>query len=191
MVWCDNGQDYYGGIKLLFIRYNQNQSPKVLEALRNMWIEYGSESPPEYHYLDENLNQLYQSETNLLQLFGYFTILAIFIACLGLMGLSSYSAEQKIREIGVRKVLGSSSNQVIVFLTRQFLILVLLANIIAWPVAFIIMRKWLENFAFRTSLSLYIFFLSSFIALLIALTTVIFHAYKAANINPAKALKYE
>jgi len=187
----DNGQDYYGGIKLLFIRYNQNQSPKVLEALRNMWIEYGSESPPEYHYLDENLNQLYQSETNLLQLFGYFTILAIFIACLGLMGLSSYSAEQKIREIGVRKVLGSSSNQVIVFLTRQFLILVLLANIIAWPVAFIIMRKWLENFAFRTSLSLYIFFLSSFIALLIALTTVIFHAYKAANINPAKALKYE
>ena len=187
----DNGQEYYGGIKRLFVRYKQNQSPKVLETLRNMWIEYGSESPPEYHYLDESLNQQYQEEINLLKLFGYFTILAIFIACLGLLGLSSYSAEQKIREIGIRKVLGSTNKQVIVFLTKQFLTLVLLANVIAWPVAFIIMNKWLENFAYRTSLSVLLFFISALIALTIALLTVIFHSYKAANINPAKALKYE
>lgn len=187
----DNAPDYYGGIKRLFIRYKQDQSPKVLEALRNMWIEYGSESPPEYHYLNENLNKLYQSETNLLKLFGYFTILAIFIACLGLMGLSSYSAEQKIREIGIRKVLGSSTDQVIVLLTRQFLVLVAGANLIAWPIAFFIMKKWLENFAYRTSLSLVLFLLSALIALIIALLTVIFHSYRAANINPAKALKYE
>jgi putative ABC transport system permease protein len=187
----ENGQEYYGGIKCLFVRYKQDQSPNVLATLRDMWIEYGSESPPEYHYLDENLNQQYQEELNLLKLFGYFTILAIFIACLGLLGLSSYSAEQKIREIGIRRVLGSTANQVVVLLTKQFLILVASANIIAWPVAFFIMRKWLENFAYRASLSVVLFILSALIALLIALLTVIFYAYRAANINPAKALKYE
>ena len=128
---------------------------------------------------------------NLLKLFGYFTILAIFIACLGLLGLSSYSAEQKIREIGIRRVLGSTAHQVVVLLTKQFLILVASANIIAWPVAFFIMNKWLENFAYRASLSVFLFILSAVIALLIALMTVIFYAYRAANINPAKALKYE
>ena len=187
----DNAPEYYGGIKRLFIRYKQNKAPEVLETLRNMWVEYGSESPPEYHYLDENLNQQYQEELNLLKLFGYFTILAIFIACLGLLGLSSYSAEQKIREIGIRKVLGSTVNQVVVMLTKQFLILVAGANIIAWPVAFFIMKKWLENFAYRTSLSVFLFIFSALIALLIALLTVIFYSYRAANIDPAKALKYE
>ncbi len=187
----DNNQEYYGGIKRLFVRYEQDQSPKVLKTLRDMWAEYGSESPPEYHYLDENLNQQYQDELNLLKLFGYFTILAIFIACLGLLGLSSYSAEQKIREIGIRKVLGSTANQVVVLLTKQFLILVASANIVAWPIAFFIMKKWLENFAYRTSLSVFLFIFSALIALLIALFTVIFYAYRAAYINPSKALKYE
>ena len=124
-------------------------------------------------------------------LLKYFSILAVFIACLGLFGLASFTAEQRTKEIGIRKVLGASAPQITLLLCREFFVLVLLANIISWPVAYFVMRNWLQDFAYRTGLSVITFALTMVLALVIALLTVSFQAIKAAVANPVNALKYE
>jgi len=124
-------------------------------------------------------------------LLKYFSILAVFIACLGLFGLASFTAEQRTKEIGIRKVLGASAQQITLLLCREFFVLVLLANIISWPVAYFVMRNWLQGFAYRANLGVFTFVLTMGLALVIALLTVSFQAVKAAVANPVDALKYE
>ena len=121
----------------------------------------------------------------------YFTVLAILIACLGLFGLASDTTERRIKEIGVRKVLGSTVGEIVLLLSKDFSKLVILANIVAWPIAWYGMNKWLQNFAYRTEIGYEVFIFSGLIALIIALITVSFRTIKAANSNPVKALKYE
>ena len=121
----------------------------------------------------------------------YFTFLAIFIACLGLFGLASFTAEQRTKEIGVRKVLGASLGNVIVLLTKQFIWLVLIANLIAWPLAYWVMNNWLQNFAYRVDIGWQTFALAGVAALLITILTVSYQAIKAALTNPVEALRYE
>ena len=122
---------------------------------------------------------------------AYFSLLAIFVACLGLFGLASFMTSQRTKEIGIRKVLGSSVSQLIRLLAYDSVKWVLLANVIAWPVCWIIMNNWLKKFAFRTNIDIFILLLAGLMALFIALITVIFHTYKAASANPVEALKYE
>ena len=134
---------------------------------------------------------MYKKEEDLAVLVNIFSILAVVISCMGIFGLSVYQSEQKIKEIGVRKVLGASVSEIVLLLTGSFSKWVLFANIIAWPVSYYLMHRWLQDFAYRIEITWWIFFLSGSIALLIALFTIIFQAIKAATANLTESLRYE
>jgi putative ABC transport system permease protein len=141
--------------------------------------------------MDETFDRLYHNEGRLSQIFSIFSMLAIFIASLGLFGLALFMIEQRTKEIGIRKVLGASVGRILFLVTKEFVILVLLANIIAWPLAYILMQEWLQNFAYRVNIQLWIFVLSATIALVIALLTITYHALKVAGGDPVESLRYE
>ena len=124
-------------------------------------------------------------------MFSYFSLLAEFIACLGLFGLASFIAEQRTKEIGIRKALGATISSIVVLLTKEFTKWVLLPNIIAWPLAYLAMNQWLQNFAYRINIALGVFILAALLAFVIALLTVGYQAIKAAKANPVEALRYE
>jgi len=165
----------------------------TIAFIEEKWNEFCPTFPFDFSFLDDNLNEQYIAEQKIGKVFTYFAFLCVFIACLGLLGLASYTAEQRIKEIGIRKVHGASMNNIIVLLSREFIRWVLLANIIAWPIAYLALDKWLQNFAYRIEVldNYFIFILSAFIALFIAVFTVIFQAIKSAAANPVDALKYE
>jgi len=144
-----------------------------------------------YYFLDEDFNRYYLSEERVGKLISVFASLAIFLSCLGLFGLASFTADQRTKEIGIRRVLGASLSGVMVLLTKEFVRLVAVANIIAWPLAYFAMNKWLQNFAYRVPLSIWIFLLSGLAALVIALLTVSYQTVKAATANPVDSLRYE
>ncbi|MGH7495375.1 MAG: ABC transporter permease [bacterium] len=165
----------------------------TLDFLKQKWQELRPNFPFQYSFLDERYEQLYQSEHRLGQIFGTFSLLAVFIACLGLFGLASYTAEQRTKEIGIRKVLGASANNIVLLLSKEFTRLVIVATLVAWPVAYYAMHRWLQEFAYRINLNQQTgtFLLAAILAFAIALFTVSFQAVKAALGNPIKALRYE
>ena len=173
------------------LRIRQENIGSTLEFIEEKWNEFCPTFPFEYTFLDESLNEQYIAEQKIGRVFIYFSILCIFIACLGLFGLASYTAEQRTKEISVRKVMGASVSSIVFILTKEFSIWVLLANIIAWPLAYLALKKWLQNFAYAVDQSLIVYILAGITALLIALITVSFRAFKAAQTNPAEVLKYE
>jgi putative ABC transport system permease protein len=167
---------------------------RVVEALgdiKKIWKAQSSDMPVEYHFVDDMIDGLYQSEERLSGLINTFTLLAIFISCLGLFGMASFMAQQKTKEIGIRKVLGASVSRIILQLTSEFAKWVLIANIIAWPVAFYAMRSWLNDYPYRIKIGVGVFFISGVLALMIALITVLYQSAKAARANPVDSLKYE
>ena len=180
--------DYYSYI---LIKVNTENISDLIESIKSVWSDFVSLFPFEYHFMDEDFDQLYKFEDNMGSLFKVFTVLAVVISCLGLFGLATFVVERRTKEIGVRKVMGASVGELIRLLITDFTKWVLLANVIAWPVAWFAMNKWLQNYAYRTEISLYAFLTAGFVALLIAVLTVFFNTYKAANSNPVKALKYE
>ena len=139
----------------------------------------------------DDFSKLYASEQRTGQILTIFSVLAIIIACLGLLGLAAYTAEQRTKEIGIRKVLGATVSELIFMLTKEFTKWVLIANLIAWSVAYFFMNGWLENFAYRINLNVWVFILSSVSALLIAVITVSYQAIRAALANPIESLRYE
>jgi ABC-type antimicrobial peptide transport system permease subunit len=141
--------------------------------------------------MSESFDLLYKSEQRTGRLFNIFAGIAIIISCLGLFGLATFTAEQRVKEIGVRKVLGASVTNITALLSRDLLKLVLIGNLIAWPVAWYLMHKWLENFAYQINISLWVFLLAGVLALLIALLTVSYQSVKAALANPVKSLRSE
>ncbi|MDH5706771.1 MAG: ABC transporter permease, partial [Candidatus Aminicenantes bacterium] len=165
----------------------------TLKFIEEAWMRVFPEAPFEYFFLDQVLEQRYQSEASLKRLFVYFSGLAVFIGCLGLLGLASYAAERRSKEIGIRKVLGASSPQLVMLLSKEFTRWVVVANVFAWPVAYFALRSWLRGYAYRISLNaqLGFFVLAGAVALAIALLTVAFQAVKAALSDPVKTLKYE
>jgi len=165
----------------------------TLAFLQQKWQEYRPQNPFSYSFVDERYEQLYQNEHRLGQIFGAFSLLAVFIACLGLFGLASYTAEQRTKEIGIRKVLGASVGHVVFLLSRDFTRLVIIATLAAWPIAYFAMNKWLQEFAYRINLNQQTatFLLAALLALAIALATISYQAIKAALNNPIKALRYE
>ena len=164
---------------------------ETIRFVRNTWAGLFPEYPFEYFFLDEDFRRLYAKEERLSQMIGILTYLGIFITCLGLWGLSSLSTEQRIKEIGIRKILGASALGVILLLSREFVKWVFAANIIAWPIGYFVMKNWLQNFAFRTRITPHIFLLSALFALSVALMTVILQTMRAAQANPADSLRYE
>lgn len=177
--------------RYIAIRIASDDIQNTLAFINDKWDNYNQEFPFEYFFLNEDLDKQYKAQENLSKLMAYFTGLAIIIACLGLFALASFSAEQRTREIGIRKVMGASHYQILYLLTSDFGKLVLFSAIIAFPLAWFIMGKWLENFASRINIPVEIFLISGLIAFLIAMITVSFQALKAAWSNPVTSLRYE
>jgi len=180
--------DYFSYIQ---IRIDTENISQLVTDLEKTWISFVSQFPFEYKFMDEDFDRLYEFENNMGSLFKVFTVLAVFISCLGLFGLAMFVVERRTKEIGVRKVMGASAGGLIMLLVKDFIKWVLLANIIAWPLAWLAMDKWLQNYAYKTQMSMIPFISAGIVALLISIVTVFFHTYKAANSNPVKALKYE
>ena len=187
----------------LIMEYNNGLTPNditlringptrdAVEYIHKIWKEVFPDYPEELNYYDESFASMYKKEEDLAVLVNIFSILAVVISCMGIFGLSVYQSEQKIKEIGVRKVLGASVSEIVLLLTGSFSKWVLFANIIAWPVSYYLMHRWLQDFAYRIEITWWIFFLSGSIALLIALFTIIFQAIKAATANLTESLRYE
>jgi putative ABC transport system permease protein len=170
---------------------NQENITAALAHLEKTWKTYLPEVPFDYNFLDEKFQQLYQSEQRQGTLFTAFSGIAIFIACLGLLGLSAFSISQRIKEIGIRKVLGASTTGLVRLLSVDFLRLIALAALIAFPIAWYAMHNWLSDFAYRISIQWWVFGLAALLAAVVALVTIGFQALKAALANPVKSLKSE
>ncbi len=175
----------------LVVAYQPGQEAAVLAHLKTAWEKLTTKSEFTYLFLNDHLRQLYTAEEKLMQMTTWFAVLAIVLSCLGLFGMAVFSIERRTKEIGIRKVLGASVSGVVTLLSKDFVKLVLIANVIAWPVAWYAMNKWLQDFAYRIELGWWTFALAGGIALFIALLTVSAQAIRAALANPVKALRYE
>ncbi len=173
------------------IRINTKNIPALISEVENKWNSMGPGQPFSYSFLDADFNKIYNAEQRTGKLFITFAIFAIFIACLGLFGLVTYAAEQRIKEIGVRKVLGASISEIVTMISTDFIRLVLIAFLIAFPVAWWMMNKWLQSFAYRINISWWVFAFAGLLTIAIALITVSFQAIKAAMANPVKSLRSE
>ncbi|HUR10686.1 MAG TPA: ABC transporter permease [Flavitalea sp.] len=175
--------------------FNVKIDPKnvrnTIAGIESAWKKLGTERPFQYYFLDETFSKLYQSERNFQSVFFYITILVIIIACLGLFGLVSFMTEQRRKEIGIRKVLGASVTGILALLSKDFLKLVALAALLAFPIAWYAMSRWLRDFAYRTDLSWWIFITAAVVALVIAVLTISLQAFRTAVSNPVKSLRNE
>ncbi len=175
----------------LILKIGPDNISKTIASIKEEWSKLSPNRPFNYHFLDDKLAGQYMTEQRLSSIIIYLTFIAVFIACLGLFGLSTFIAEQQRKEVGIRKVLGASSSAITVKLSRELTQWIIIANVIAWPVAYFVMKKWLETFAYRNPIHVGVFILSGLIALFIALLTVSYQTIKAANTNPADVMKYE
>ena len=176
---------------LLAVRINSDNFQSVLNQIESKWNGFVKDQPFHYTFLDQKVAEQYATEQTTQRLFTVFSALAIFIACIGLMGLAAYATQQRFREIGVRKVLGASVTGIITMLSMDFLKLILWSVLLAFPVAWWAMHNWLQSFAYRVTVSWWIFLLAGFISVLIAMITISFQAVKAALMNPVKSLRSE
>ncbi len=177
--------------RFLLIKVSPHGVGDTIADIESIWNKYVPGRPFEYDFLDEHFREIYRSDENAARLFASFAFIAIFIACLGLLGLASFTTEQKTKEIGIRKVLGASVTGLVLLLSREFTKWVAVASVIAFPVAYLVMQDWLENFVYRTQVDIITFISAAILVILIALATVSFQAIKAALSNPVDALRYE
>ncbi len=175
----------------LALRIRPENTAQTLSFLETQWKHFVPDAPFEYHFLDEMIDWVYFNEQLTGKMLGIFSLLAIFVACLGLFGLAAFMVQSRTKEIGVRKVLGASTPHLVMLLSREFIFLVLFANLIAWPIAYYLMRDWLSGFAYQTDLNVLPFVASAIMALIIAFGTVSMQAIRAARSNPIDALRYE
>ncbi|MFC2088085.1 ABC transporter permease [Calditrichota bacterium] len=175
----------------LFVKTRSGDVSAVKEYIENIWKKHNSKYPFDYYFLDESVDNVYKPIEKLQEIFIYFSVIAIALSCLGLFGLASFMTEQRIKEIGIRKVLGASISGILILLSKEFTKWVIIANIIAWPLAWFAMNHWLQEFAYRIDIGWWVFFLSGTIAFIIALLTVSSQAIKSAIANPVESLSYE
>ena len=175
----------------LYIKIHSDEPAEVIQFIERTIKQSIPDYPFVYSFLDDDLNNLYRSEQNIGTILTIFSSLAIFISCLGILGLIAFVTERRTKEIGIRKVLGASIPGVVLLLIKDFTKWILLANIIAWPIAYYFMNRWLQDFAYRIEISWWVFILAGVIALIIALLTISFQAIKAAMANPVESLHYE
>jgi putative ABC transport system permease protein len=180
-----------GSISRLSLRIKADNMPATIEALARIWRREAPQRPLMYRFLDESFNKQYQADLRFGNIFGVFAGLAIFIACLGLLGLATFTAEQRTKEIGIRKVLGASVGNIVTLLSRDFIKLVLVAIVVATPVSWYVMHRWLDNFAYRVKIGPEIFVLAGSIAVFIALATISWQSVRAALANPVRSLRNE
>jgi putative ABC transport system permease protein len=173
------------------VKISSHNVPDTLAFLEDRWKEIYPEYPFEYRFLDETIQNQYRAEQAIGKLVTVFMVLALFISCLGILGLSSYMAEQRTKEIGIRKVLGATVSSIVRHISREFVVLVVIANVIIWPLAYFIMNRWLERFAYRISIGWWSFVLTGTGVLVVSLLTVSWQILRAATANPVDSLRYE
>lgn len=179
------GAEYY------MIKVNGANTTMAIEAIENEWAVAFPGNPFEYFFLEEYFDQQYRSEDQFQALFSVFAVLAVFIGCLGLFGLSAFTAMKRTKEIGIRKVLGASVPGLFYLLSKEFVMLILISNLIAWPLIYLVMENWLQGFEYRTNINLLVFGLATLMVVVIALATVSFQTIKSARLNPVDSLRYE
>lgn len=175
----------------LAVRINTGDIQGTLKFMQNAWDSFSPPLPMAYSFLDESFGRLYRAEMQMGRIASLFSALAILISSLGLLALAVFSARQRTKEIGIRKVLGASDSGIFLLLTKHFIMLVLFANLIAWPLVYVIMNKWLQNFAYRVNMGIWTFLIPGVFTALIAILTSCGHSLKAASANPADSLRYE
>ena len=175
----------------MYVKTTGRDAAKAIAATQQIWKKYEPEFPFKYSFLNDDYNKLYQSDEKMGLLIKIFATVAILISCLGLFGLITFTAQLKTKEIGIRKVLGASVPGITTLLAREFLLLVLIAFVIATPVGWLFMNNWLQDFAYRIPLNWWMFALAGISAVVIALITVSFQAIKAALANPVESLRTE
>ena len=188
LIMLPPSNSYYNNVS---IKIAGSNTTAAVAAMEKAWKKFFPQTPFEYTFLDENFNKLYQSEQRQATIFTSFACIAIFIACLGLFGLSAFAISQRIKEIGVRKVLGASTGGLVGLLAKDFLKLVAVAAVMAFPIAWYAMNSWLKDFAYRINIQWWVFIVAGLLAALIAFVTVSFQAIKAAVANPVKSLRTE
>jgi putative ABC transport system permease protein len=175
----------------LSIKLQDSNIRETVASIGDAWSKYAGDTPFEYYFFDEAYDQLYRNEQHTMSVFIVFSILTVFIAILGLVGLVIYSTEQRTKEIGIRKSLGASVNQVVLLLSKDYAKWIVIGFILSCPLAYLIINKWLENFAYKVSIQWWIYPVSGTLAIMIALFAISFQAYKAAFRNPVEALRDE
>jgi putative ABC transport system permease protein len=178
-------------IRYIAVKISPEEVGKTIGLLKDSWSKVAPDAPFEYYFLDEDFNRQYAAEERWSSIFGYSSFFAIFIASLGLLGITTLAVGRRTKEIGIRKVLGATAAGLVRLISKEFLLLVLIANVVAWPVAYYAASRWLENYAYRISIGWGVFVLAGLLAFLIALITVTFQAVKAALANPVESLRYE
>jgi putative ABC transport system permease protein len=176
---------------LFSLQINTSNLPQTIAEVQRVWKKMAPDRPLQYTFLDEDFNKQYIADIKFGQMFAVFTGLAITIACFGLFGLALFSVKQRTKEIGIRKVVGASVVHIIGLLSGEFVVLVVVALLIATPVSFYFMDKWIQGFAYRIALSWWIFLTGGVIAVVVAITTVSYQAIRAALANPVKSLRSE
>lgn len=188
LVFFSRPGGFYNNIS---IKISGNQIPQGLEHIEKVWKEFLPKRPFSYKFLSDNYQRLYEEEQKQSQLFTIFSGLAIFIACLGLFGLATFNTLQRVKEIGIRKVLGASVPSILTLLSTEIVILIVVANLIAWPLAWYFMNQWLDTFAYHIDMNVVIYLLAAVAAVMLALITVSTQTLKAAMTNPSNTLRYE
>jgi len=178
-------------IRHISIRILPSETPYTINMIRQTWEEFFPGENFEYGFLDNRIDALYESEQKMQNILIVFTCLSVFVACLGLIGLTSYVTEQRTKEIGIRKALGSTTGSIVVLLSREFVKWIIYANIVAWPAAYFLMKRWLQDFVYKADLSPLIFIITGILSLMIAVLTVSFQATRAARAKPVDSLRYE
>ncbi|MDB5001092.1 MAG: hypothetical protein JWR76_2169, partial [Mucilaginibacter sp.] len=173
------------------VKLKTADAANTISYINNIWKKYSPGYPMDYTFMDENFKRMYQSEDKFRALLIIFTGLAIFIGCLGLFGLAAYTAERRTKEIGIRKILGADVNSIVMLLSGEFLKLILIALVIATPLAWYFMNGWLKDFAYRIEIGWAVFVLAGVLAIVIAMLTVSYQGIKAALVNPVKNLRVE
>jgi putative ABC transport system permease protein len=175
----------------LFARIQPNNSGGTLDYIRSVWKDFDPDFPAEIHFLEDDFKNFYSGEKTTGDLLGYFAAVAIIISCMGLFGLACFMAERRTKEIGIRKVLGATVSGLVQLLSKEFVILVVVSNLIATPIAYLLMRSWLQHYVYRINIGISVFVLVAILSMLIAIITVSFQAIRTALANPVNSLRYE
>jgi putative ABC transport system permease protein len=180
-----------GNNSQMTVKINGQATGKTLSYIENIWNSFMEQQPIHMNFLEEELAELYDNEEKTATIFNIFSVLAIFIAALGLLGLASFSAAQRTKEVGIRKAMGASISSVLVSLSREYIWLILMATLLAWPLGYFFMKDWLQDYPSRVTLDPMVFVISSIMAFVIAAITVLLRVYQSAAANPVKSLRYE
>lgn len=186
--FTDEGMDLFG---VIYISIKPQEIPNTIKYIEKTWNKFNPDYPFEYTFLDDTYNNLYKSEANLADIFSMFTFLALFVTIMGMFGLASFMADQRTKEIGIRKVLGASVINIFLLLSGNFVRSLIIANLIAFPLAWYVMQKWLQSYSYHTEISLLIFIIAGGLTLIVTLSTISIIVFRAATTNPIESLRYE